>query len=193
MTMEKSKDLYFENIYRQSYRKIFNFARKLCGNHDQAEDLTQEAFVRAYRAIDLGNSGGRVDNWLMRIVYNLFLDARRRDSRRVKEVGEGLLDEEGMDQFSDFTSPVEQVLNMHSPDANLARIMNSLDHNSRELLNLAFVENLPHRDIAERLGVKPGTINSRIHRLCAQIRRQHGPKQSGDHNLKTLSTAIAAH
>ena len=193
VSVEKSKDLYFENMYRQSYRKIFNFARKLCCNHDQAEDLTQEAFVRAYRALDLGNSGGRVDNWLMRIVYNLFLDARRRDSRRVKEIGEGFLDEDGMDQFSDIRTPLDQILDTHSPDTNLLRIMTSLDQSSRELLTLAFVENLPHRDIADRLGVKPGTINSRIHRLCAQLRRQNASKHNKEFGQKALTTAIAAH
>jgi RNA polymerase sigma-70 factor (ECF subfamily) len=190
--MEKSKDLYFDSIYRQSYRKVFNFARRLCGNHDQAEDLTQEAFVRAYRAIDLCNSGGKVDNWLMRIVYNLFLDARRRDSRRVKEIGEGFLDDDGMDQFSDFTSPVEHIVNQNSPDINLTRVLNSLDSNSRELLVMAFVENLPHRDIAERLGVKPGTINSRIHRLCAQLRRQTGSKLHAELGQSQDSPAMAA-
>src|SRR4051812_48960286 len=101
MDMEINKDLYFENMYRESYRKIFNFAKRLCGNYDQAEDLTQEAFMRAYSAIDTHHSGGKVDNWLMRIVYNLFLDSRRRASRRVKEVNETRLDDEGMEQFSD--------------------------------------------------------------------------------------------
>ena len=170
--MEMTKDLYFENIYRQSYSKIFNFARKLCGNHERAEDLTQEAFFRAYRAIDMSNSDGKVDNWLMRIVYNLFLDTRRHDSRRVKEVGEGLLDEEGMSQFADSNLFLESILDEYSPNRELSSLLASLDQDSRELLRMAFVENLPHRDIAEHLGVKPGTINSRVHRLCSRIRKQ---------------------
>ena len=188
-TMEMSKDLYFENIYRQSYRKIFNFARKLCGNYDQAEDLTQEAFFRAYRAIDMGNSGGKVDNWLMRIVYNLFLDARRHDSRRVKELGEGLLDEEGMDQFTDVNFSLDSILDNHSPNSELTKILASLDKDSQELLRLAFVETLPHREIAERFGVKAGTINSRIHRLCSHIRRQSLAKQNSE--LKPAPTKMS--
>ena len=190
--MEMTKDLYFENIYRQSYRKIFNFARKLCGNHDQAEDLTQEAFFRAYRAIDMGNSGGKVDNWLMRIVYNLFLDSRRHDSRRVKEVGEGLLDEEGMDQFIDKSFSFETIVDDQSPNKELAKILASLDQESRELLRLAFVENLPHRAIAAQLGVKPGTVNSRVHRLCARIRRQSMAKQTLELKTPKLLQQMAA-
>ena len=187
-----TKDLYFDNIYRQSYSKIFNFARKLCGNPDRAEDLTQEAFFRAYRAIDVSNSEGKVDNWLMRIVYNLFLDARRHDSRRVKEIGEGLLDEEGMTQFADSNLFVDSILNDYSPNRELSKLLASLDQDSRELLRMAFVENMPHREIADRLGVKPGTINSRVHRLCTRIRKQSMLNRTPEVRQSSRSQAIAA-
>ena len=170
--METNKDLYFENIYRQSYRKIFNFARRLCGNHDQAEDITQEAFMRAYSAIDTQSSGSKVDNWLMRIVYNIFLDSKRRARRRVREINESRLEEEGMDQFSDSRDSIEEILVRSSSDSPVMKVIDTLDSQAKDLLHMAYVERLTHQEIADKIGVRVGTARSRIHRICMQIRRR---------------------
>lgn len=168
--MSNTRDAYFENMYNQSYQQVHIFARRLCGNYDQAEDLTQETFVRAYNSTGLSTSGGNVDSWLKRIVYNLFLDSKRRDSRRIREVSETTLDENGMDQFSDSRMSAEETLTSEMPNPVLARAIDSLDTEGQELLRLAFVERMPHQQIAQRLGIKTGTARSRIHRLCLQLR-----------------------
>ena len=103
-------------------------------------------------------------------MYNLFLDSKRRDSRRIREVSETTLDENGMDQFSDSRMSPEESLTSELPNPVLARAIDSLDAEGQELLRLAFVERMPHQEIAVRLGIKTGTARSRIHRLCLQLR-----------------------
>ena len=191
--MELTKDSYFENMYRDYYRKVFNFARRLCGNHDQAEDLTQEAFMRAYSAMDTQSSGGKVDNWLMRIVYNLFLDSRRRASRRVKEINETRLDDDGLDQFSDTRQNIEDILVRNTYDSPVMKVIESLSQDEKELLKMAYIDRLPHDEIGRILGVRTGTARSRIHRLCQQIRRTTMVKTGGNERFASnLGSPIAA-
>ena len=125
-----------------------------------------------------------MDSWLKKIVYNLFLDARRRESRRVKEVNETRLDEGGLDQFADTHVAIDVFLTQSVQDSPVMGIINSLDYRDRTLLKMAYVDQLSHDEIGEKLGVRPGTATSRIHRLCRQVRhmattRGHGAEKFG--------------
>lgn len=170
--MNNSKDRHFDQIYRQSYRKIFNFAKRLCNNADQAEDVTQEAFLRAYAAFDTCNSEGKVENWLMRIVHNVFLDSKRKERRRIQALSESCFaDEGGLEQFADPNHTIEDIMTAGPNDPVLEEVISSLEPQARELLRLAYVEKLPHAEIGKRLGVRTGAARSRVHRLCVHIKR----------------------
>src|SRR5690606_36309798 len=70
----------------RTYRKVFNLAYRLSGNRADAEDLTQEAFWRAYRSFETYQGDRPFENWIFRIVTRLFLDLRRRRNRRIKAI-----------------------------------------------------------------------------------------------------------
>lgn len=170
--MSETKDRSFEQVYRQSYPKVFNFARRLCNNNDQAEDVTQEAFLRAYMAFDSCKSEAKLDNWLMRIVHNVFVDTKRKERRRIQAISESCFaDEGGLEQFADPHQIVEDFLAGGTSIPELEAAVMNLEPRAKELLRLAYVEDLPHSEIGERLGVRTGAARSRVHRLCVHLKR----------------------
>ena len=170
--MSETKDRYFEQVYKQSYPKMFNFARRLCNNSDQAEDVTQEAFMRAYLAFDTCTSEAKLDNWLMRIVHNVFVDTKRKERRRIQAISESCFaDEGGLEQFPDPQKIVEDLLTQGANNPALEAALSGLEPQAQELLRLAYVEKLPHAEIGKRLGVRTGAARSRVHRLCVHLKR----------------------
>src|SRR5579864_6145517 len=76
----------FNELMESTYKKVFNMAYRLAGNRPDAEDLTQEAFYRAYRSFPDYEGDKPFENWIFRIVTRLFLDMLRTRRRRVKAV-----------------------------------------------------------------------------------------------------------
>src|SRR5687768_10473305 len=76
----------FNELMNESYRKVYNMAYRLAGNRADAEDLTQEAFYRAYRSFADYEGDRPFENWIFRIVTRLFLDLLRNRRRRIKAV-----------------------------------------------------------------------------------------------------------
>src|SRR5437588_11321738 len=76
----------FNDLMESTYKKVFNMAYRLAGNRPDAEDLTQEAFFRAYRSFHDYEGDRPFENWIFRIVTRLFLDLLRSPRRRVKAV-----------------------------------------------------------------------------------------------------------
>ncbi len=170
--MSEAKDRAFELVYRRSYPKMFNFARRLCNNNDQAEDVTQEAFMRAYLAFDSCQSEAKLDNWLMRIVHNVFVDTKRKERRRIQAINESsFADEGGLEQFADPARLIEEALTGGTTNPALEAALQDLEPRAMELLQLAYVEDLPHAEIGKRLGVRTGAARSRVHRLCVHLKR----------------------
>src|SRR4051812_24216946 len=76
----------FNDLMAESYKKVYNMAYRLSGNRNDAEDLSQEAFYRAYRSFGDYEGDRPFENWIFRIVTRLFLDLLRNRRRRVKTV-----------------------------------------------------------------------------------------------------------
>ena len=170
--MKENREQYFEEVYKQSYRKVFNFAKRLCDNAELAEDVTQESFLRAYAAFDTCREDARIERWLMKIVHNVFVDTKRREKRRISTLSESFFLEDGyLDQVADTQLTIEEILTGSNCDPVVAQIIASLKPQSRELLRMVYVEQLPHEEIGKILGVGTGATRSRVHRLCVQLKR----------------------
>lgn len=159
-----------------SYKKVFNMAYRLAGNRPDAEDLTQEAFFRAYRSFQDYEGDRPFENWIFRIVTRLFLDLLRSRRRRIKAVSfDAPLQREGGDEtlFFDMAdegpSPEQEAL-QGSFSEDLQTILNSLTAQQRLLITLADIEGVPYKEIADMLEKPVGTIRSRLHRTHKLIR-----------------------
>ena len=166
----------FNELMGETYKKVYNMAYRLSNSRADAEDLTQEAYYRAYRSFRDYEGDKPFENWIFRIVTRLFLDLLRSRRRRVQAVsydaaiGGGAGDDAiYFDKADDRPNPEQRLLeNTFSED--LERVMNSLTAEQRMLIQLADVEGMPYKEIADILGKPVGTIRSRLHRTHKLIR-----------------------
>ncbi len=166
----------FNELMEVTYRKVYNMAYRLSGNRSDAEDLTQEAFYRAYRSFGEFEGDRPFENWIFRIVTRIFLDTLRTRRRRVKSVSydtplaNSVGDENLYFEMPDNGSNPEQAILENSFSEDLQRALNTLTSEQRLLITLADVEGVAYKEIAEILGKPVGTIRSRLHRTHKAIR-----------------------
>jgi RNA polymerase sigma-70 factor (ECF subfamily) len=155
----------WDEIVDQHSARVFRLAYRLTGNPHDAEDLTQEVFVRVFRSLDT-YTPGTFEGWLHRITTNLFLDGARR-KQRIRF--DGLSDERADRLTSELPSPDSAYADQRFDD-DVERALATLPPDFRAAVVLCDVEGLAYEEIAEILGAKLGTVRSRIHRGRAMLR-----------------------
>lgn len=187
--MTQSKNQEFDTIYRELFPKMANFAARLCRNKDEADDVTQEAFLKAYKSYDKVDDARRIDNWLMKIVYNTFLDRKRMKSRRVQEVSEAIMGtDSSIDDLADHRSTPEEIFLNESISPELLSALATLDADSRELIRQIYVERRDQVELSKEYGIRVGTLRSRIHRITQKLRQElTNPKPMRKQPIRALS------
>jgi RNA polymerase sigma factor (sigma-70 family) len=155
----------WEDVVRDHSARVYRLAYRLTGNTYDAEDLTQEVFVRVFRSLPT-YTPGTFEGWLHRITTNLFLDmARRRQRIRF----EGLGDETESRLGGSEPTPAQAFDDRHL-DSDIQAALKALAPEYRAAVILCDIEGLSYEEIAATLGIKLGTVRSRIHRGRAQLR-----------------------
>jgi RNA polymerase sigma-70 factor (ECF subfamily) len=164
----------FESLLQRAHGKIHRFAYHLSGSREDAEDLTQETILRAYRAFDQYNTKYSFENWLFRITYNLFLDLKRSRRRRIQAQSYDALEDQGIwfDAIDDAPT-AEDYLMAQVTDERLVKAFAELPPQHRQILLLSHVEELSYAQIAERLGIELNTVRSRLHRAHKALRQAY--------------------
>ena len=143
---------------------VYRLAYRLSGNQHDAEDLTQETFMRVFRSLHKYQAG-TFQGWLHRITTNLFLDmVRHRSKIRMEALPEDYERVPGTDMTP------EQAYSVANLDPALQTALDSLAPDFRVAVVLCDVVGMSYDEIAETLGVKMGTVRSRIHRGRSQLR-----------------------
>jgi RNA polymerase sigma factor (sigma-70 family) len=157
----------WEDIVRDHSARVYRLAYRLTGNKHDAEDLTQEVFVRVFRSLST-YAPGTFEGWLHRITTNLFLDGvRRRQRIRIDAIGD---DSERHVATGELHNPERSFEHTHL-DLDVQRALDDLSPEYRAAVVLCDIEGLSYEEIAVTLGIKLGTVRSRIHRARAQLRR----------------------
>jgi RNA polymerase sigma factor (sigma-70 family) len=154
----------WDDIVREHADRVYRLAYRLTGNQHDAEDLTQETFVRVFRSL-ASYKPGTFEGWLHRITTNLFLDMVR---RRARIRMEALPDDS--DRIVGQGPEPEQVFSDTHLDPALQAALDELPPEFRAAVVLCDVEGLSYEEIGATLGVKLGTVRSRIHRGRAALR-----------------------
>lgn len=159
----------FDSLVRRCHKQAYNIAYRLMGNHADAEDLTQEAFLRAYRFFDRYNRQMPFENWLYRIISNVFIDElRKRPKAKCQSLDQPLAGTNGESEIKleipDFASDPEAMMMHVELDESLQTALNALPPDFRKTVILADVEGLSYEDISETMGCSLGTVRSRLHR-----------------------------
>lgn len=163
-TVEQATPSWDEIVANHSAR-VYRLAYRLTGNRQDAEDLTQDVFVRVFRSLDTYQAGN-FEGWLHRITTNLFLDRMRRKSKiRMDAFGEG--QEERVESVE-----VQPELAVHDAnfDPDIEAALARLPEEFRVAVVLCDIEGLSYEEISSVLGIKLGTVRSRIHRGRTQLR-----------------------
>lgn len=157
----------WEAIVIEHSARVYRLAYRLTGNKHDAEDLTQEVFVRVFRSLSTYRPG-TFEGWLHRITVNLFLDqVRRRQRIRIDAIGP---DAEALPSDAGDLQP-ERGYEQANLDRDVQRALDALPPGYRAAVVLCDIEDLSYQEIAVTLGVKLGTVRSRIHRARAMLRR----------------------
>jgi RNA polymerase sigma-70 factor (ECF subfamily) len=166
----------FERLVTRTKRQAYNLAYRMTGNRDDAEDLTQEAYVRAYRSFDRYNRDLPFENWFLRILSNLFIDGlRRKPKHQSLSLDRPMTGNEGKDDYllelPDEKSDPERLLLDDVLDERLQKALEALPREFRTAVLLCDVEGLSYEEIARVMGTSIGTVRSRIHRGRVALRK----------------------
>ena len=154
----------WDEVVRAHSARVFRLAYRLTGNRHDAEDLTQDVFVRVFRSL-ADYTPGTFEGWLHRITTNLFLDNVRRKQR----IRFDALPDDAERLPGKSPSPATEIdERLFDPD--VQRALDSLPPEFRAAVVLCDIEGLSYEEIAATLDVKLGTVRSRIHRGRAQLR-----------------------
>lgn len=148
----------WDELVREHADRVYRLAYRLSGDAQDADDLTQETFIRVFRSLS-NYQPGTFEGWLHRITTNLFLDMVRRRNRIRMEA----LPEDYDRVPADGPSP-EQAYHDARLDPDLQSALDSLAPEFRAAVVLCDIEGLSYEEIGATLGVKLGTVRSRIHR-----------------------------
>ena len=164
VSLSKDGSLDAFNTLVSSYeRQVYNLCLRLVGDQETAEDVTQEAFIAAFRGIR-GFRGGSFRSWLLRIAANQAKDELRRGRRRPATVVLTGPDDESEVDFPDHTTgPEEQSENMELAEG-LRIGLSGLSFEQRQVVILIEYVGLDYAEAAESTGVSVGTVKSRLHR-----------------------------
>jgi len=156
----KQATLDWDDIVADHSARVYRLAYRLTGNRQDAEDLTQDVFVRVFKSLDT-YVAGNFEGWLHRITTNLFLDRMRRKSKIREGQEDRVHSAEILPEFAVHDAGFD-------PDIEVA--LASLPEEFRVAVVLCDVEGLSYEEISSVLGIKLGTVRSRIHRGRTQLR-----------------------
>jgi RNA polymerase sigma-70 factor (ECF subfamily) len=155
----------WDEVVRTHSARVYRLAYRLTGNAHEAEDLTQDVFVRVFRSLS-SYTPGTFEGWLHRITTNLFLDQVRRKQR----IRFDALPDDAGDRLAGRERTPAQVYDDEHFDPDVQSALDKLAPDFRAAVVLCDIEGLSYEEVAATLGIKLGTVRSRIHRGRAQLR-----------------------
>jgi RNA polymerase sigma-70 factor (ECF subfamily) len=157
----------FDRLVERYHKQAYNIAYRMAGNHADAEDLTQEAFIRAFRFFGQYRRELPFDSWLYKIMSNVFIDRlRRRPKVKIRSIDQPVTTDEGEAQFeiADPSDGPEDVVLSLEMDSRLQAALDNLPEAFRITVIYADIEGLSYEEIAEATKTNIGTVRSRLHR-----------------------------
>ena len=169
-----SVDRSFEGLVQQHKNRIFTYVCRLTNASPDAEDITQEVFIRAYQSLRAFRHDAAVDTWLYRIATNLVIDRHRRQKRAPQWVPVSAVEEE---EFRELRSTSREgdpqaVAQLGDLQRQVQRAVHSLPPKLRAVVVLHDMEGLAYDEVAQALGCPVGTVKSRLFNARALLRRK---------------------
>lgn len=161
----------FEMLVREYEKNVYNLALRMVGNSEDAADMSQEAFIKAYNSLNSFRGDSKFSVWLYRIASNVCLDFIR-SRKRKQTVSLSVEDDNGEDvelDIADDTQSPERLMDKQLTRDAVRRGLASLPPGQRQILLLREIQGLSYDEIAEVLNVEAGTVKSRIFRARKKL------------------------
>lgn len=162
----------FEALVLEHQNKVYSLALRMVGNEEDARDMAQEAFIRAFNSLTGFRGDSKFSVWLYRLTSNICIDFLRSRAKR-RTVSMTMTDDDGeetgeLEIPDDTWSPAEQLDRTLTRES-VRRGLDSLSAPYREILVLREIEGLSYDEIGEVLGIEAGTVKSRIFRARKKL------------------------
>jgi len=165
----------FEQLVKQYDRQVFRIAQHITQNREDAEDIVQDAFLKAYEKIDQFQGNSKFSTWLIRIAVNeSLMRLRKRKTARTVSMDEDVQTDEGFipRDFADWSPNPEQLYGQSELAEILRKTIQGLPEGFRSVFVLRDVENLSTEETAEMLGLSVPAVKSRLLRARLQLRER---------------------
>jgi len=183
LSREGSEEAFAELV--KKYRiKVFNLAFSLTRDRDVADDLAQEAFIKAYYALPRFQSRSGFGTWLYRIAINHARDYLRKKSRMIQISIEKIKESSILQE--DKTMKEEKESAEAQRKQFVHQSIRSLPEKHQVILSLRDIQGFSYEEISRILNISPGTVDSRIYRARKMLRKKLAPffsRQGGEHEL----------
>lgn len=165
----RTQRLEFESFYKRSYHRAYSLACKLTGNEADAEDLTQDAYVKAWKAFDRYDKHLSFEVWLFRIISNLAIDRwRRKSTLQIQSLDQPISIDNSATTLGNIVpdpdSEPERICLRKFYHDKLYEALDNLPGNYREAIRLTDIEKWSYEEAAYIMSCPVGTIRSRLHR-----------------------------
>ena len=179
----------FEKLVLRYQTQVYSLAYRMVGNEADAQDLAQEAFVRSWRALDSFQFSSQFSTWLYRLTSNICIDFLRAQKKR-KHISLTVLQDDEQQQWDmpdHRPLPEEQMIVTQEREA-LTKAIAALDPEYRQVLILRIVNDCSYQQISEIMGIREGTVKSRLSRAREQLRKKLA--QSGNFSGSASSNSV---
>jgi len=160
----------FEHLYRSNSRRIFGLCLRMVGNASEAEDLTQEAFLMAFRKIRTFRGESAFTTWLYRLSFNVVLMYLRKKKLRCAVLERALRENEGNSGEENASGAADTSLIGLIDRFHLERAVDQLPATCKMVLVLHDIHGFKHHEIAGMMDLSVGTSKGRLHRARARLR-----------------------
>ena len=165
--------LSFEEVIHRHDKLIYNLARRLMGNAEDAEDVSQEVAIKIYRNLDKCKGEEYLPAWISRITHNACMDALRKKKGKQTDSLDNVLDLENGDvsrQIADDAPSPEELLLQKEVSKQIEEALQKLSVSYRSLIILRDVQGHSYDEVAQITGLSLGTVKSKIFRGRAKLR-----------------------
>ncbi len=162
----------FTDIVRSFSKQVYALAFDLSRDHDDAEDITQDVFIRVYKALEKFRGDSKLSTWLYRITVNTFINRTRTLSYEASKTGTQYDDEVRTDGMSYPMVNPEQVLSQRVIDEHLQAALDELSPSQRTVFILRHYHDLPLKEISEQLGNSEGTVKVLLFRAIHNLQKK---------------------